>query len=106
MSPDAPPPVDVRKIARLARLGVAQSDLAPLAAELASILDHAKGLEQLDLTNVEPLSHAADLEATLAEDVPGGELPREALEGIAPSMDGPFIRVPKVLGGGGGQSDS
>lgn len=102
MDANPPPPIDVSKVARLARLSVADADVAPLAAELASILDHAKGLEELDLSGVEPLSHAADLEATLAEDVAGGELPREALERIAPEMDGPFIRVPKVLGGGGG----
>lgn len=103
MSSDAPPPpIDVRKVARLARLRVAEDQLAPLAAELASILDHAKGLEGLDLTTVEPLSHAADLEAALAEDAPGGELPHEALERIAPSMDGPYISVPKVLGGQSG----
>jgi aspartyl-tRNA(Asn)/glutamyl-tRNA(Gln) amidotransferase subunit C len=97
---DAPPPsIDVRKVARLARLGVADEQVAPLAAELASVLDHAKGLGELDLTNVEPLSHAADLEAALAGDIAGGEMPREALEAIAPEMDGPYIRVPKVLGG-------
>lgn len=91
--------IDVRKTAHLARLRVADADFAPLAAELASILDHARGLEALDLAGVEPLSHAADLEATLAEDTPGGELLREALVAIAPEMDGPYIRVPKVLGG-------
>ncbi len=96
-TPPPPPPIDVRKVARLARLRVADADLAPLAAELASILDHAKGLEELDLATVEPLSHAADLEAALAQDVAGGELPHEALEAIAPEMDGPYIRVPKVL---------
>lgn len=96
------PQIDVLKVARLARLDVAESDIKPLAAELASILDHAKGLEELDLSGVEPLSHAADLEATLADDAPGGELAREAFEGIVPSMDGPFISVPKVLGGQSG----
>lgn len=103
MQDEAPPPaIDVRKVARLARLEVRNDELEPLAAELASILDHAKGLERLDLAGIEPLSHAADLEAELAEDAAGGELPHEALERIAPEMDGPYIRVPKVLGGGGG----
>ncbi len=76
--------------------------MATIAAELASILDHAKGLQELDLSGVEPLSHAADLEAALAPDIAGGELPRAALEAIAPAMDGPFISVPKVLGGQSG----
>lgn len=99
MSSTAPPSLDVSSIARLARLRVADADLAPLAAELASMLDHARCLDQLDLSSVEPLSHAADLQAALADDVAGGELPREALDAIAPDMDGPFIPVPRVLGG-------
>lgn len=99
MDTTPPPPIDISKIARLARLSVADADLAPLAADLASVLDHARGLEELDLASVEPLSHAADLEAALAEDAAGGELPRDTLERIAPAMDGPYIRVPKVLGG-------
>ncbi|MEQ8316605.1 MAG: Asp-tRNA(Asn)/Glu-tRNA(Gln) amidotransferase subunit GatC [Phycisphaerales bacterium] len=106
MSSDAPPPaqttIDVRKVARLARLDVADADVPALTRELASILGHARGLDALDLDGVEPLSHPSDLDAPLAEDVAGGELSRDALEHIAPSMDGSFIEVPKVLGGQGG----
>lgn len=98
------PEIDVRKVAQLARLEVAQGDIGPLARELASILGHARDLEKLDLAGVAPLSHAADLEAELARDEASGELPREALESIAPKMDGPFIAVPKVLGGDGGSA--
>jgi len=104
MSNGTRPSIDVRKVARLARLSVADEELTPLAAELASILDHAKGLEELDLSDVEPLSHAADLETVPADDAAGDELPREAIELMAPEMDGPFIAVPKVLGGGDGDS--
>lgn len=94
--------IDVRKIARLARLEVSDADVPALTRELASILGHARGLDALDLDGVEPLSHPSDLDAPLAEDIAGGESPHEALEKIAPSMDGPFIQVPKVLGGQGG----
>lgn len=103
MTENSPTPeIDVRKVSQLARLKVAEDDIGPLARELASILDHARDLEALDLAGVEPLSHAADLETELAPDRASGELPRGALESIAPKMDGPFIAVPKVLGGDGG----
>ena len=105
MTENSPTPeIDVRKVAQLSRLEVAESDIGLLARELASILAHARDLEKLDLAGVEPLSHAADLEAELAWDEASGELPREALESIAPKMDGPFIAVPKVLGGDGGSA--
>jgi aspartyl-tRNA(Asn)/glutamyl-tRNA(Gln) amidotransferase subunit C len=100
--PDDAQSIDVRAVARLARLRIEPADEATLSAELASVLEHARGLAQLDLGGIEPLSHAADLEAALAADEAGGELPRAALEGIAPEMDGPYLRVPKVLGGQGG----
>ena len=103
MAPDPEKPdIDVRKVARLARLEIDEADIGPMTEQLGSILEHARDLERLDLAGVEPLSHAADLHAPLAEDAPADELPREALEAIAPSMDGPFIAVPKILGGGTG----
>ncbi|MFI4917645.1 MAG: Asp-tRNA(Asn)/Glu-tRNA(Gln) amidotransferase subunit GatC [Phycisphaerales bacterium JB060] len=101
-STDGPTPFDVRKLARLARLDIAHMDVPTLTDELASILEHARGLDALDLGGVQPLSHPADLDATLAADEAQGELPHDALERICPAMDGPFIRVPKVLGGQGG----
>ena len=93
---------DVAKIARLARLEVDQADMGPLTKDLGDILEYARCLDALDLAEVEPLSHAADLEASLADDVPDGELPPGVLDEIAPAMDEGFIRVPKVLGDGGG----
>ena len=94
--------ISVRKVARLARLEVAPADIDALSDALGSILDHVRVLEELDLAGVEPLSHASDMEAELAEDTTSGELPHEALEAIAPSVDDRFIVVPKVLGGGSG----
>lgn len=96
------PDINVAKVARLARLEIEPADIGPLTQELASILSHARDLGTLDLTGVEPLSHAADLHAALAEDLAHGELPRSSLEAIAPRMDGPYIAVPKVLGGEAG----
>lgn len=95
------PEVDVARVAKLARLDVSEADIGRLSRELDAVLAYAGKLGSLDLSAVEPLSHAAELECPLADDAPGGELAREHLERIAPSMDGPFIVVPKVLGGGG-----
>ncbi len=96
------PLVNVPKVARLARLSVDPEDAERLADELSSILDYAERLSSLNLDEVEPLAHAADLDAPLAEDRSADELPHEELERNSPAMDGRFIEVPKVLGGGGG----
>lgn len=94
--------INLQSVARLARLEVDEADIGPLTAALESILGHARQLGELDLSRVEPLAHAADLHTRLAPDEPGGELPQGVLESMAPAMDGPFIEVPKVLGGGSG----
>ncbi|MEQ9096913.1 MAG: Asp-tRNA(Asn)/Glu-tRNA(Gln) amidotransferase subunit GatC [Phycisphaerales bacterium] len=99
---DDPSDIDVRKVARLARLAFADDQLPALSRELRSILEHVQGLNELQLDRVEPLSHPTDQEALLADDVPAGELSHEQLERMAPRMDGPFLHVPKVLGDGQG----
>lgn len=96
------PAIDLEKVARLARLRIEPVDIGPLTETLTTILHHAQQLGALDLDNVEPLSHAADLEASLADDIAGGQLPPGVLLAMAPSMDGPYIAVPKVLGDGSG----
>lgn len=100
MEPGAP--INLEHVARLARLDVEPADIGPLTEALTSILQYAQQLGELDLDNVEPLAHAADLDAVLAPDEVVDGLPKGTLEAMAPSMDGPFISVPKVLGGGSG----
>ncbi|MEO1007616.1 MAG: Asp-tRNA(Asn)/Glu-tRNA(Gln) amidotransferase subunit GatC [Planctomycetota bacterium] len=89
----------VEKLARLSKLEIEPGKAAELAGQLSGICGYAQRLGELDLQGVEPLAHAADLDAPLAEDEAGGELDHAALVRIAPAMDGRFIRVPRVLGG-------
>ncbi len=97
LSPDA-----VRKIARLARLDVPDDQVARAAARLDAVLDYVERLASLDLEGVEPLTHVGGEVNRLDEDAPGPTLPAEAVARLAPESFGPFIRVPKVMGEGGG----
>ena len=62
---------DVRHVARLARLGLHDDEVAPMRAELETILAHVSAIAELDLSGVPVTSHPLDLVNVLADDVPG-----------------------------------
>lgn len=92
----------VHKVAKLARLSPTPEQAERYRGQLSSILTYIDRLRALDLTGVEPMASPLDSTSPLAADVPGPTLPSEALMALAPQSLSPFIRVPKVLGDGGG----
>ena len=91
---------EVRRIAALARLRLQAGLEARLASDLDAILAHAETLGRLPLDGVEPMTRPFDHASPLAPDEPGETLAPGALGALTPHMDGPFIRVPKVISGG------
>lgn len=91
---------DVKKVAALARLAIADDQVEPMRQKMAAVLGYVEKLQELDLEGVEPLVHVGDEVNRLADDEPGETLSNEALMKMAPDADPPFIAVPKVLGGG------
>ncbi len=91
------PSMDVRQIARLARLELGTDELERLEGEMERILDYVRQLETLDLEGVEPTSHPLPLSTPWREDVPGEVLRRETFLGGAPDHDGQGVVVPRVV---------
>jgi aspartyl-tRNA(Asn)/glutamyl-tRNA(Gln) amidotransferase subunit C len=85
---------DVRHVAKLARIGLAEDELERYVRELDGILEHIGKIAELDLTGVEPTSHPLDLENRLGEDVPRPSWPREQLLALAPDPAPDGFRVP------------
>jgi aspartyl-tRNA(Asn)/glutamyl-tRNA(Gln) amidotransferase subunit C len=78
-------------VARLARLELDDAELERMAGELSVVLDHVDRIRQLDLTGVEPTSHAVDLAGVMRADEPVPCLPREQTLAAAPEpVDGGF----------------
>lgn len=92
-------PEQVRHVATLARLELDDAELAEQGERLAAVLGYIERLGELDLDGVQPLTHPGDIVNRLDDDEPGEMLDAAVLEGIAPSLHGRFIRVPKVIGG-------
>jgi aspartyl-tRNA(Asn)/glutamyl-tRNA(Gln) amidotransferase subunit C len=51
----------------------------------------------VDTTNVEPTSHVLPLTNVLRNDEPTPSLNREAVTALAPAVQPPFVKVPKVI---------
>jgi aspartyl-tRNA(Asn)/glutamyl-tRNA(Gln) amidotransferase subunit C len=92
-------PDTVREVAVLARLALGPSELSRFAPQFESILGYVRQLNAVDVSNVEPMAHAVPLANVLRDDVVGPSLPLEKVLQNAPESDGPFFKVPKVIGG-------
>jgi aspartyl-tRNA(Asn)/glutamyl-tRNA(Gln) amidotransferase subunit C len=88
---------DVKKVANLSRLELADADLAVAAGHLSAILDYVNQVSQLNLDGVEELAHPLPVQNVFRDDVPGKCLtPDEALAN-APVRYGDYFGVPAVF---------
>ena len=92
-------PEQVRHVAKLARLHLDEPQLQRLEGQLESILEYVARLREVDVTGVEPMAHALPLTNVLREDVVEPSLPLDEVLQNAPDSDGPFFKVPKIIGG-------
>ena len=90
-------PETVRRIARLARIGIADADVAPLAGELSAILGWIEQLGEVDCTGVEPMTAVIPAHLKWRDDiVTDGGVPAKVLAN-APDATSGFFAVPKVI---------
>lgn len=86
-----------RRVAHLARIEVAESDLDPLATELSAILGFMEQLGEVDIAGVEPMTSVTPMAAPLRADaVTDGDYPERVLAN-APDARSGFFTVPKVV---------
>ncbi len=88
---------EVRHVAKLGRLKLADADVARYAKQLTAILGYVAQLKSVDVTGIEAMSHPLPLKNVLREDVVGESLAVEAVLANAPARDGNYFAVPKVL---------
>lgn len=91
---------EVRYVAALANLQLADEEIAKLQADLNGILEHMDKLNEIDTTGVEPMAQVlfdADETATLREDVPVPPLGNQAALANAPQSGAGYFKVPQVI---------
>lgn len=88
---------DVKKIAHLARLGIAEQDIAHYAKDLSGVLDLMTQMGQLDTTDVTPMAHPLDQMQRLRIDAVTETDQRQQFQSIAPQTEAGLYLVPKVI---------
>jgi aspartyl-tRNA(Asn)/glutamyl-tRNA(Gln) amidotransferase subunit C len=94
MSVDA---ATVRRIAQLARIAVAESEVAHLQGELNAMLAFVEQLGEVDVDGVEPMTSVIPMEMKKRSDVVNdGEIADDVVKN-APATEDHFFLVPKVV---------
>jgi aspartyl-tRNA(Asn)/glutamyl-tRNA(Gln) amidotransferase subunit C len=87
----------VLRIARLARIEVAEHEAAALERELNGILELVGKMAAVDTAGVEPMSHPGNAGQRLREDRVSEGDQREAFQAAAPQVEDGLYLVPKVI---------
>jgi len=88
---------DVKNIANLARIELAEGDAEATRDKLNSIFGLIEQMQAVDTRAVEPMSHPQDVAQRLRDDVVTESDHREAFQKIAPQTDGGLYLVPRVV---------
>ncbi|MCB1235118.1 MAG: Asp-tRNA(Asn)/Glu-tRNA(Gln) amidotransferase subunit GatC [Verrucomicrobiae bacterium] len=90
--------MDVRYVARLARLALSEEEVSRYQDQLGHILEHVEQLKGVDVSEIEPTAHASPVFDVMREDAPHGEsfTAEEALANAPEVSQGQF-RMPKVV---------
>lgn len=88
---------DVRKVARLARLAMNETEIEAARAQLSGIFNLIAEMQAVDTTGIEPMSHAQDVSQRLREDKVTETNQREAFQAIAPQTEAGLYLVPQVI---------
>jgi aspartyl-tRNA(Asn)/glutamyl-tRNA(Gln) amidotransferase subunit C len=87
----------VRRIARLARIAVADDDVPHLQGELNAILSFVEQLNAVDVEGVEPMTSVTPMTMKKRQDgVTDGGYPDDIVRN-APATEDHFFLVPKVV---------
>lgn len=88
---------EVKNIAKLAKLKLSDDEVHELTKDMNQILDYMDKLNELDTSNVKPLSHPLEKVNVFREDKLKKSIDREEALKNAPDKTEEFFKVPKVI---------
>lgn len=88
---------EVKHIAELARIGVSEEEIEKFSADLSSILDWIKQLEEVDIAGVEAISHITGLDNITRTDKTEEFDNASGIKKLFPEEKGGYDKVKSVL---------
>ncbi len=89
---------EVQHIAKLARLGLTEKEIKKMEGELSKILDYIEKLKEVDISNVEPFSHAIKVENVMRSDESlKPEAKSSKLLELAPEKKNGYLKTKSIL---------
>lgn len=89
---------EVKKIAKLARLGLTEAEVEKFSVQLSDILGHAKMLEEIDTSKVEPIAQITGLtNVNFKDDVKNCAVTDELLKQSPQPVHNRMIKVKSVF---------
>jgi aspartyl-tRNA(Asn)/glutamyl-tRNA(Gln) amidotransferase subunit C len=89
--------IDIRYVAKLARLALTDGEIEVFGRQLGELLDHVNALAQLDTASVAATAQVVESRNVTRQDVPAPSLDRERVLAEAPQRQGGFFRVPRII---------
>ncbi len=91
--------IDIRHVARLARLALTDDEIATFGPQLAGLMTHVDELARLDTRDVAATAQVVPSRNVQRADAmrPETILSHEAALANAPQRQGPFFRVPRII---------
>jgi aspartyl-tRNA(Asn)/glutamyl-tRNA(Gln) amidotransferase subunit C len=88
---------DVKRAARLARIAIDEREADEVLGQLGRIFGMIEEMQAVDVSGVEPMSHAQDVTLRLRDDVVTEPDQHELFQSIAPKVADGLYLVPKVI---------
>lgn len=88
---------EIKNIALLSRLEVPEERMVQMEKALNDVLQYVEELEELDLTDVEPMAHAVQVQNVFRKDEVKPSLDRKLALQNAPEEDNGYFKVPRVI---------
>ena len=89
--------IDVRYVAKLARIALSEDEVQLYGAQLGNLLEHVDALSKLDVSQVAATAQVVESRNVERDDTQRGSLDREVVLDQAPARQGGFFRVPRII---------
>ena len=88
---------EVEHVAKLARLALSEEEKTKFADQMGKILDYFNQLNEVDTTDIEPMTMPIPIKNVMREDIVEKAQNRERILANAPEEEDGYFRVPKII---------